>query len=111
MCTPSSEHGRFARPSVPGGMCSSVALLRDARRGAGLSQGEVAERLGRKQPFVSKYESGFFGVEVVEFFQIMIVTQCSSTEMRRIVEIIKRIANDKLEVSRMSRAKMKNRTT
>lgn len=40
--------------------------LRAARREAGLTQAEVARRLGRPQSFVSKCESGERRVDVVE---------------------------------------------
>lgn len=40
--------------------------LRQARLDAGLTQAEVAERLGRPQSYVSKSESGERRVDVVE---------------------------------------------
>jgi transcriptional regulator with XRE-family HTH domain len=40
--------------------------LRSAREAAGLTQVEVADRLGRPQSFVSKCESGERRVDVVE---------------------------------------------
>ena len=43
-----------------------VALLRHYREKAGLRQVELAERLGRPQSFVSKYESGQRRLDVVE---------------------------------------------
>ncbi|MCV7251622.1 helix-turn-helix transcriptional regulator [Mycobacterium hackensackense] len=42
------------------------ALLRDLRREAGLTQVEVAARLGVPQSFVSKYESGERRLDVIE---------------------------------------------
>lgn len=44
-------------------LCS---LLRDLRRGAGLTQVEVATRLDVPQSFVSKYESGERRLDVIE---------------------------------------------
>lgn len=41
-----------------------------ARTAAGLTQSELAERLGRHQSFVAKYESGERRLEVIEFLQI-----------------------------------------
>ena len=41
-------------------------LLRQLRREAGLTQNEVAERLGVPQSFVSKYESGERRLDVIE---------------------------------------------
>jgi transcriptional regulator with XRE-family HTH domain len=40
--------------------------LRDARRQAGLTQAEVATRLGKPQSFVSKVESGERRLDFVE---------------------------------------------
>ena len=45
---------------------SLVALLREQRHKAGLTQAELAERLGRPQSFVSKYEVGERRLDVVE---------------------------------------------
>jgi transcriptional regulator with XRE-family HTH domain len=44
-----------------------MAKLAGARRDAGLSQAEVAERLGHRQQYVSKYESGERRLDVIEF--------------------------------------------
>jgi transcriptional regulator with XRE-family HTH domain len=43
-----------------------LSRLREARRQAGLTQAEVAERLGKPQSFVSKCESGERRVDLVE---------------------------------------------
>lgn len=43
-----------------------LTLLREKRRTAGLSQLELAKRLGRSQSFVSKYESGELRLDLVE---------------------------------------------
>lgn len=47
-----------------------VDLLVRARKQAGLSQAELATRLGRPQSFVSKCERGERRVDVVEFVLI-----------------------------------------
>ena len=47
-----------------------IEALLHARRQAGLSQTELAERLGTRQQFVSKYESGERRLDVVEFVDI-----------------------------------------
>lgn len=49
---------------------SLVALLIHARRSAGLTQVELAEKLGRNQSFVSIYETGQRRIDVVEFATI-----------------------------------------
>jgi len=46
-------------------------LLIEARRKAGLTQVEVAERLGRPQSFVAKYEGGERRLDVVEFVAVV----------------------------------------
>jgi transcriptional regulator with XRE-family HTH domain len=43
-----------------------LKLLREKRKEAGLSQTELARRLGRSQSFVSKYESGELRLDIVE---------------------------------------------
>lgn len=43
-----------------------TALLRTLRENAGLRQVDLAERLGRPQSFVSKYESGERRLDLVE---------------------------------------------
>lgn len=45
----------------------------DARRKAGLTQQQLAKRLGRHQSFVAKYETGERRLEVIEFVQICCV--------------------------------------
>lgn len=46
-------------------------LLIAERKKAGLTQQEVAERLGRPQSFVAKYEGGERRLDVVEFVQVV----------------------------------------
>jgi len=45
-------------------------LLREMRGEAGLSQVALAERIGRPQSFVSKYETGVRRLDIVEVFEI-----------------------------------------
>ena len=47
-----------------------LALLRQIRQEAGLRQEDLAERLGRPQSFVSKYETGERGLDVVELYEL-----------------------------------------
>lgn len=46
------------------------AVLVAARKGAGLSQEELARRLKRSQSFVAKMETGERRIDVVEFVEI-----------------------------------------
>jgi transcriptional regulator with XRE-family HTH domain len=43
-----------------------LKVLRESRRGAGLSQEQVAERIGETQTFVSKCERGERRIDVIE---------------------------------------------
>lgn len=47
-----------------------IAGLAEARKSAGLSQTELANKLGQRQQFVSKYESGERRLDVVEFVDV-----------------------------------------
>ena len=53
-----SEHARF------------VALLRDERIRAGLTQQVVADRLGAPQSYVAKYEGGERRLDILEFIAV-----------------------------------------
>lgn len=44
--------------------------LKRARQAAGLTQQEVAKRLGEHQSFVSRYETGERRLDVVEFTEV-----------------------------------------
>ena len=46
-------------------------LLIEARKKSGLSQEDVAEKLGRPQSYVSKCESGTRRMDVIEFVEVM----------------------------------------
>jgi len=50
--------------------CRFRVLLADARRSQGITQVELARRLGKPQSFVSKYERGERRLDVVEFLDI-----------------------------------------
>lgn len=45
-------------------------LLIEAREVAGLTQAQVASRLGRAQSFVSKYELGERRLDVIDFIRV-----------------------------------------
>lgn len=47
-----------------------IAVLAEGRRRAGLNQTKLAAMLGKRQQFVSKYESGERRLDVVEFIDI-----------------------------------------
>jgi transcriptional regulator with XRE-family HTH domain len=59
------------------------------RRGAaGLTQAELADRMGRPQPFISKVENGERRLDVVEFLEFAEALGCSAekmlTELKRV---------------------------
>ena len=58
-----------------------VGALADARRGAGLSQYELADRLGVDQTYVSKYEGGRQRLDVVEFLRVVQAIGCDYQEV------------------------------
>jgi len=48
----------------------AIRLLKDARKSAGLTQAQLAARLGTRQQFVSKYECGERRLDVIEFLDV-----------------------------------------
>jgi transcriptional regulator with XRE-family HTH domain len=58
------------------------AVLREFRRGAGLTQVEVAARLDVPQSFVSKYESGERRLDVIELRH---VTEAIGTTLETVI--------------------------
>ncbi len=47
-----------------------LARLKTVRKEAGITQQELAKRLGKPQSFVSKYENGERRLDVVEFLYV-----------------------------------------
>lgn len=47
-----------------------LRVLIDARKEAGVSQVELARRVGRDQPFISLVERGVRRVDLIEFFAL-----------------------------------------
>lgn len=60
-------------------------LLVAARRKAGLTQAEVAERLGRPQSFVAKYEGGERRLDVIEFLQVAKALEANAQKLLKAV--------------------------
>jgi transcriptional regulator with XRE-family HTH domain len=65
------------------------SLLIEARRELGLTQADVAERLGRPQSFVSKYERGERRLDVIEFLS---VSEILGLDPRSVVSELARLA-------------------
>lgn len=62
-----------------------LRVLIDARRGAGLRQTDLAERLGKPQSFVSKIERGERRIDLVEF---LIVARAIGTDEMALVRAV-----------------------
>lgn len=60
-----------------------ISLLIEAREKAGLTQTELAEKLGEYQSFVARLESGQRRVDVVEFLELAEVLGFDAEESLR----------------------------
>lgn len=63
-------------------------LLIDARFKAGLTQSKVAERLGKPQSYVSKYENGERKLDIIDFLD---VCEALSVEADEILEGVRTV--------------------
>lgn len=63
-----------------------VRLLIAARERAGLSQGKLAKKLGRAQPYVSKYEAGVQRLDLCEILDIARATGADAADIVREVD-------------------------
>ena len=61
-------------------------LLADARRAAGLTQVELAKKLGRRQSFISKMETGERRLDVIEFLEVARALKVDPGRFRGAVE-------------------------
>ncbi len=87
MRSASPEPGRVRKPIHTAAQERFLALLKGARKSAGLTQAEVAGRLKKPQSFVAKYENGERRLDVLEF-----VTVCRAIEADA-VEIVGELAS------------------
>lgn len=65
-------------------------LLIDARFKAGLTQTKVAERLGKPQSYVSKYENGERKLDVIDFLDVCEVLSVDAVEILDGVRTVRR---------------------
>jgi len=63
-----------------------IEVMKAARKGHGVTQAELARRIGQPQSFVSKYERQERRVDVVEFLDIMNALEANALEWIRTVE-------------------------
>jgi transcriptional regulator with XRE-family HTH domain len=68
------------------GQSAFCQLMIKARKGAGLTQHELAMRLHKPQSFVAKYEGGERRIDVVEFLTIC---QAVGTDSVRILKTLR----------------------
>ena len=62
-----------------------IEKLVEARKAAGVTQQQLADKLGRPQSFVAKYENGERRLDVVEFVEI---AKHLGTDSRDIIDAI-----------------------
>ncbi|CAN5470447.1 hypothetical protein BH10PSE14_BH10PSE14_27450 [soil metagenome] len=60
-----------------------IAQLRARRKELGLTQVELAARLGRRQQYVSKYESGERRLDIVEHLDVAVMLEIDAKEVWR----------------------------
>jgi transcriptional regulator with XRE-family HTH domain len=53
-----------------------LALLREAREKAGITQAELSVQLAKPQSYVSKYENGERRLDVIEFLGVCRALEC-----------------------------------
>lgn len=70
-----------------------LELLRETRKEAGLRQDDVAERLGRPQSFVSKYESGERRLDILELYDVCGALGVTLNDFMK--KLLKKLANAK----------------
>lgn len=70
-----------------------LELLRETRKEAGLRQDDVADRLGRPQSFVSKYESGERRLDILELYDVCGALGVTLNDFMK--KLLKKLANAK----------------
>lgn len=65
-----------------------LKLLVERRNEAGLSQSQVAEKLGRPQSYVSKFERGERRLDVIEFLEVCRHLDTDAYALLRSVELV-----------------------
>ena len=80
----------MARTIFGGDHIALVAVLIEARKTLGISQTELAARLGRRQPHVSLIEMGQRRVDVIEFIRLARALEREPSEL--IIKLEQRVA-------------------
>lgn len=63
-----------------------LELLVERRNAAGLTQSQVADRLGRPQSYVSKFERGERRLDVIEFLEVCRQLETDPFDLLRTLE-------------------------
>lgn len=63
-------------------------MLAEKRKAAGLTQADVAEELGRHQPFIANIENGERRIDVVEFLALAKIIGFDPHEILRELEAL-----------------------
>jgi transcriptional regulator with XRE-family HTH domain len=79
---------QMERITSPADQKKLQVLLRAVRIKAGLTQEEVARRLGRPQSFVSKYETGERRLDILELRQVLAALGLPLKEFVRTLEAL-----------------------
>jgi len=79
---------QMERITSPADQKKLQVLLRQVRIKAGLTQEEVARRLGRPQSFVSKYETGERRLDILELRQVLAAVGLPLKEFVRTLEAL-----------------------
>jgi transcriptional regulator with XRE-family HTH domain len=72
-----------------------IALLVEKREAAGLTQAQLAEKLGEYQSFVARLESGQRRVDVVEFLELATVLQFDASAALRKIDAAEKLDRSK----------------
>lgn len=66
-----------------------IASLISTREKAGLTQAELAQRIGEYQSFVARLESGQRRVDVIEFLRLSVILKFDPCQILREIQAIK----------------------
>lgn len=83
----SASAGRMRKTLHTDGHAAVIALLKGRRLRAGLTQQQVADKLGVPQSFVAKYEGGERRLDVLEFIE---AAQALGAEPRKLFAAVLR---------------------
>ena len=64
-------------------MATTGERIRDARKAKGMTQGELAEKIGVKTPAVYKYESGFSLDTITKFCEKTVLNTPETVQVTR----------------------------